>query len=183
MLARRFKCGNQRLDEFYQSIKYPIRLYRGDCSSFRRTNGGSMTGSDSIRGNSVRQHKFELVGVRDYNWRSWQDGHFRFYSSEGGEGNARDEEHISVRDGVNFDTSGAQRTEAREDTRQSDPHARLGEQDQKEWLNNEKLAMENKRKESPFLSRKEKFKNEFLRRIVPWEKITVSWETFPYYVE
>ncbi|CAO2814047.1 unnamed protein product [Amaranthus hypochondriacus] len=183
MLARRFKCGNQRLDEFYQSIKYPIRLYRGDCSSFRRTNGGSMTGSDSIRGNSVRQHKFELVGVRDYNWRSWQDGHFRFYSSEGGEGNARDEEHISVRDGVNFDTSGAQRTEAREDTRQSDPHARLGEQDQKEWFNNEKLAMENKRKESPFLSRKEKFKNEFLRRIVPWEKITVSWETFPYYVD
>uniref|UniRef100_A0A6N2MRZ1 Protein kinase domain-containing protein n=1 Tax=Salix viminalis TaxID=40686 RepID=A0A6N2MRZ1_SALVM len=52
----------------------------------------------------------------------------------------------------------------------------------KEWLHNEKLAIESKRKESPFLTRREKFKNEFLRRIVPWEKLRVSWDNFPYYI-
>ncbi|KAK4394692.1 Spastin [Sesamum angolense] len=51
-----------------------------------------------------------------------------------------------------------------------------------EWLKNEKLAIENKKKESPFLSRRERFRNEFLRRVVPWEKITVSWDSFPYYL-
>ena len=39
-----------------------------------------------------------------------------------------------------------------------------------------------RRKESPFLTRREKFKNEFLRRVVPREKIHVSRETFPYYI-
>ncbi|MCV5003214.1 hypothetical protein OFM39_26485, partial [Escherichia coli] len=67
--------------------------------------------------------------------------------------------------------------------RSCDAHARLGEQDQKEWLINEKLSIEGRKKESPFLTRREKFKNEVLRRVVPWEKITVSWETFPYYIQ
>uniref|UniRef100_A0A6N2MFF9 Uncharacterized protein n=1 Tax=Salix viminalis TaxID=40686 RepID=A0A6N2MFF9_SALVM len=49
-------------------------------------------------------------------------------------------------------------------------------------LHNEKLAIESKRKESPFFTRREKFKNEFLRRIVPWEKLRVSWDNFPYYI-
>jgi len=88
-----------------------------------------------------------------------------------------------MKDGVNFDKHGRRQAEASGSIRQCEEHARLGEQDQKEWLNNEKLAIENKKKESPFLSRREKFKNEFLRRIVPWEKITVSWETFPYFVQ
>lgn len=142
--------------------------------------------------NFVRQHVLvssRAVGAVNNSLRlnrrsytSRQICQLRFYSSEGGGRNARDEEHISVKDGVNFDKSGKPRTETREDIQHLDQHARLGEQDQKEWLNNEKLAIENKKKESPFLSRQEKFKNEFLRRIVPWEKITVSWGTFPYYV-
>lgn len=65
----------------------------------------------------------------------------------------------------------------------TDHHAELGVQDQKEWLKNEKLAMESKKQESPFITRRERFKNEFLRRIVPWEKISVSWDTFPYYLK
>ncbi|CAH8385196.1 unnamed protein product [Eruca vesicaria subsp. sativa] len=63
-----------------------------------------------------------------------------------------------------------------------DSHAQLGEQDQIEWLHNEKLTSECKKKESPLLSRRERFKNEFVRRVQPWEKIQLSWETFPYYI-
>ncbi|WVZ07045.1 hypothetical protein V8G54_020391 [Vigna mungo] len=61
-------------------------------------------------------------------------------------------------------------------------HARLGEQEKEEWLNNEMLTIQNKRRESPFLTRKDKFKNEFTRRIIPWEKINISWDTFPYHI-
>ncbi|KNA10905.1 hypothetical protein SOVF_140000 isoform A [Spinacia oleracea] len=186
MLARRFKCRNQRWEYIYQSLKF--RLYSNDCSSFR----GSIAGNSYVRSNYARQRMLESSRViatvsnslvlSKLNGRlhtSWQG---RFYSSEGGGGNARDKEHISVKDGVNLDKNGAPRTEVKEAIHQFDQHARLGEEDQKEWLSNEKLAIELKKKESPFLSRKEKFKNEFIRRIVPSEKITVSWETFPYYV-
>uniref|UniRef100_A0A803LRX4 AAA+ ATPase domain-containing protein n=1 Tax=Chenopodium quinoa TaxID=63459 RepID=A0A803LRX4_CHEQI len=188
MLARRFKCRNQRWEYLYQSLKHSIRLYSGECSSFR----GSIVGDAYVRSNYVRQHMLECGRTTGVVGNSlplsgglhspWRGGHLRFYSSEGGRGNARDEEHISVKDGVDFDKNGVPRTEVKEAIQQFDQHARLGEQDQKEWLSNEKLAIENKKKESPFLSRQEKFKNEFMRRIVPWEKITVSWDTFPYYV-
>ncbi|KAJ0038151.1 hypothetical protein Pint_23181 [Pistacia integerrima] len=70
----------------------------------------------------------------------------------------------------------------REDVKHCDSHAQLGEQEQKEWLRNEKLTIERKKKESPFLTRRERFKTEFSRRVVPWEKINISWETFPYYI-
>jgi hypothetical protein len=88
-----------------------------------------------------------------------------------------------VKDAANFDKAKTWQEKAREDVRHSDAHALLGEQDQKEWLNSQKLTIESKKKESPFLTKRERFKNEFLWRVVPWEKITVSWETFPYYIE
>jgi hypothetical protein len=88
-----------------------------------------------------------------------------------------------VKDGASFDNEKTQRERVSEDAKHCDAHAQLGEQDQKEWLHNEKLAIESKRKESPFLTRREKFKNEFLRRIVPWEKLHVSWDNFPYYIK
>ncbi|KAJ0234551.1 p-loop containing nucleoside triphosphate hydrolases superfamily protein [Hirschfeldia incana] len=62
-----------------------------------------------------------------------------------------------------------------------DSHAQLGKQDQIDWLNNEKLASESK-KESPFLNKRERLKNEFSRRIQPWETIQLSFESFPYYL-
>ncbi|CAO2812763.1 unnamed protein product [Amaranthus hypochondriacus] len=191
MLARRFKCKNQRWEEIFQSLKYSIRLYGNDCLSIQCNHGVSITGSDSYRSNYVRQHMLEscrtFAAVSSFpfigrSYLSWQGGGSRFYSSKDSGGNARDEEHVSVRDGVNFDKNGAQQIGPKGDALQYDQHARLGEQDQKEWLKNEKQAIENKIKQSPFLTRGEKLKNEFLRRIVPWEKITVSWETFPYYV-
>uniref|UniRef100_A0A6N2MH64 Protein kinase domain-containing protein n=1 Tax=Salix viminalis TaxID=40686 RepID=A0A6N2MH64_SALVM len=67
--------------------------------------------------------------------------------------------------GASFDNEKTQREQVNENAKHCDAHPQLGEQDQKEWLHNEKLAIESKRKESPFFTRREKFKNEFLRRI------------------
>ncbi|KAK1314542.1 Katanin p60 ATPase-containing subunit A1 [Acorus calamus] len=73
--------------------------------------------------------------------------------------------------------------EAPADVRLCDEHARLGVLDQQDWIANERLFIESKKKESPFLTRKERFKNDFLRRVVPWEKITVSLDSFPYHID
>uniref|UniRef100_A0A0E0K594 AAA+ ATPase domain-containing protein n=1 Tax=Oryza punctata TaxID=4537 RepID=A0A0E0K594_ORYPU len=61
-------------------------------------------------------------------------------------------------------------------------HAKLGERDQQEWLSGERFLTDCKRRESPFLTRRERFRNEFLRRVVPWEKGNLTWQNFPYYV-
>lgn len=116
---------------------------------------------------------------------SWRSGLYRFYSSEGDGRNASEDKHANVKDGAANPEKGKiqKGKKIKDDARPSDAHARLGEEDQKEWLNNERLAIESKKKESPFMPRQERYKNEFLRRIVPWEKITVSWDTFPYYIQ
>ncbi|KAF8723527.1 hypothetical protein HU200_021475 [Digitaria exilis] len=62
-------------------------------------------------------------------------------------------------------------------------HARLGERDQQEWLSGERFLTGCKRRESPFLTKRDRFRNEFLRRAVPWDKTGVSWNSFPYYVD
>ncbi|KAG2605362.1 uncharacterized protein LOC120669921 isoform X2 [Panicum virgatum] len=62
-------------------------------------------------------------------------------------------------------------------------HALLGERDQQEWLSGEQFRVGRKRRESPFLTRRDRFRNEFLRRVVPWDKTGVSWNSFPYYVD
>ncbi|VAI60750.1 unnamed protein product [Triticum turgidum subsp. durum] len=61
-------------------------------------------------------------------------------------------------------------------------HARLGERDQQEWLSGERFLSDCKKRESPFLTRRERFRIEFLRRVVPWEKGNLTWQNFPYYV-
>jgi hypothetical protein len=62
-------------------------------------------------------------------------------------------------------------------------HARLGERDQQEWLSGERFITGCKRRESPFLTKRDRFRNEYLRRVVPWDKTGVSWNSIPYYVE
>ncbi|XP_051204120.1 uncharacterized protein [Lolium perenne] len=62
-------------------------------------------------------------------------------------------------------------------------HARLGEKDQQEWLSGERFLTGCKRRESPFLTKRERFRNEFLRRVVPWHKSSLTWTNFPYYVD
>ena len=108
---------------------------------------------------------------------------FRTCSSGANGRNTSEDKHGPVKDGASFDNEKTQREQVNENAKHCYAHAQLGEQDQKEWLRNEKLAIESKRKESPFLTRREKFKNEFLRRIVPWEKLHVSWDNFPSYIK
>ncbi|XP_017229337.1 uncharacterized protein LOC108204426 isoform X3 [Daucus carota subsp. sativus] len=113
---------------------------------------------------------------------NWSSSWLRYYSSEGDGRNANEDKCVPLKD-VSDTGSDKIKTEKLDgDISLSDGHARLGEQDQKDWLHNEKITIENKRKEYPFLSRREKFKKEFSRRIVPWDKITVSWKTFPYFL-
>ncbi|CAI0443922.1 unnamed protein product [Linum tenue] len=107
---------------------------------------------------------------------------FRAYSSEGDGRNTSEDKRASLNGAPNFDDGKVQPGKFGGNPRYCDTHACLGEQDQKDWLSNEKLTVEAKKKESPFLTRRERFKNEFLRRVVPWEKIHVSWDTFPYYI-
>jgi len=40
-----------------------------------------------------------------------------------------------------------------------------------------------KEQEHTWLTKRDRFRNEFLRRVVPWDKTGVSWNSFPYYVE
>ncbi|KAG2661576.1 hypothetical protein PVAP13_1KG208352 [Panicum virgatum] len=95
----------------------------------------------------------------------------RFYSSKGGVGSA--EAHGASAASSAAGSSG--RCIEQE-------HARLGERDQQEWLSGERFLTGCKRRELPFLTRRERFRSEFLRRVVPWEKGTLSWQNFPYYV-
>lgn len=104
----------------------------------------------------------------------------RSFSSEGDGRNASGEDkHVSLNKGSDIGDGKAAKESG---VGHLDSHAQLGEQDQIEWLNSEKVASECKKKESPLLSRRERFRDEFLRRVQPWEKIQLSWETFPYYI-
>jgi len=93
----------------------------------------------------------------------------RFYCSKGGVG--------SVEAAVGSGGGGSSSSSSEQE------HARLGERDQKEWLSGERFVTGCRRRESPFLTKRERFRDQFLRRVVPWEKATLSWRSFPYYVE
>ncbi|VAI49319.1 unnamed protein product [Triticum turgidum subsp. durum] len=58
----------------------------------------------------------------------------------------------------------------------------VGERDQQEWLSGERFLSDCRKRESPFLTRRERFRIEFRRRVVPWEKGNLTWQNFPYYV-
>jgi hypothetical protein len=96
----------------------------------------------------------------------------RFYSSKEGVGSA-EAEAVGTGGGGSGSGSGSREQE----------HARLGERDQQEWLSGEGFLTGCKRRESPFLTKRDRFRKEFLRRAVPWDKTGISWNSFPYYVE
>ncbi|CAN1255123.1 Outer mitochondrial transmembrane helix translocase [Linum perenne] len=108
---------------------------------------------------------------------------FRAFSSEGDGRNTSEDECAPLNGSPKVGDGKIGHRKVGGESRYCDTHASLAEQDQREWLNNEKLAVEAKKKESPFLTRRERFKNDFLRRVIPWEKIQVSWESFPYYIK
>lgn len=178
MYTRRFNCRNGKYILF-QSPKYLIRSYNRGSTSCRPTFSTSST-EDCISCRSLIRHYISGPLSSGNPYRGFNSSLLRFYSAEGDGRNTSEDKHIPVKEGSD---KGKKRENIKEDLRYCDEHARLAEQDQKEWLHNEKLSIESKKKESPFLSRREKFKSEFLRRMIPWEKITISWETFPYHIQ
>ncbi|KAJ8546592.1 hypothetical protein K7X08_034102 [Anisodus acutangulus] len=179
MYVRRIRSNNQRCNlvfNHYVSNGYrtysPTQTSRvtqipSNCNSLGSVIGRALL--DTSKSTS-QQGNIRLLRSSPASWR-WT--HLRYFSSKG-EGS--EDKHLHTRDG----DKGTVRKE--KNVRHCDAHSQLGEQEQKEWLRNEKLSIESKKKESPFLSRHERFKNEFLRRVVPWEKIALSWDTFPYYI-
>ncbi|XP_038697137.1 uncharacterized protein LOC119994148 isoform X2 [Tripterygium wilfordii] len=196
MYARRIRGKDQRWSSVFQQSKYSIRpnIVDHDCSRSLR-HATIAERNFSSRGGLIRRHILTAFSSQTTASRSnyailqgrldkgLKNSQLCFYSSEGDGRNASEDKHTPVKEGANFDKGKTWReTDGGESSRNCNSHAQLGEQDQKEWLNNEKLTIERKKKESPFLTRREKFKNEFLRSVVPWEKIHVSWESFPYYI-
>ncbi|XP_039819575.1 uncharacterized protein LOC120681949 [Panicum virgatum] len=96
----------------------------------------------------------------------------RFYSSKEGVGSA---EAAAAGSGGGSGSGSSSSSEQE--------HALLEERDQQEWLSGERFLIGCKRRESPFLTRRDRFRNEFLSRVVPWDKTGVSWNSFPYYVD
>ncbi|XP_061990300.1 uncharacterized protein LOC133708791 isoform X2 [Rosa rugosa] len=192
MYARRIKCRNQRwMLQLSNSIK-PSYVHHGSSQSLGRITVPANYYSDAsfIRSRFIDSFSLQsgvsansCTGLQVRSNTCLKGSQLRFYSSEGDGRNSNEGKQLPVKDGANFDKEKTWQEKARKDVRPSDAHALLGEQDQKEWLNSHKLTIESKKKESPFLTRREKFKNEFLWRVVPWEKITVSWETFPYHID
>ncbi|KAL0341526.1 UNVERIFIED_CONTAM: Spastin [Sesamum calycinum] len=169
MYARRIKYKNQRWN-------YVVRQGKYSCSSNCRDYSVGQRLSPAPRASSLIERYLSnssvLLGLaperrstRLY-WRSdisWRNCLLRFYSSEGDGRNASEDKRAPTKDVADCDKEKIHKENTTDSARHSDAHARLGEQDQMEWLKNEKLAIENKKKESPFLSRRERFRNEFLR--------------------
>lgn len=190
MYTRRLLSTDKRWRFFLASPKCSISLWNHN----NLIGGSKISGDNLCCRNLLRRHLHDSVagGFVTLGRNSLDCGRpkgfydsrsLRFYSSEGDGRNESEDKHVPVANRCSFDNNKTQMGQANKDFQLCDEHARLGEQDQKEWLNNEKIAMESKKRESPFLTKREKFKNEFVRRVVPWEKITVSWETFPYYIQ
>ncbi|KAL3824833.1 hypothetical protein ACJIZ3_020862 [Penstemon smallii] len=185
MYARRIKSRTQRWNYVVQHDKY---FCSTSCRDYSRVGNHTSRGSwvERYLANSLLSlglpsgRKWtQLHGRSDISWRSCL---LRYYSSEGDGRNTSEDKVVPIKDVADCDKEKIHKVNKTGSGRHFDAHARLGEQDQLEWLKNEKLAIESKKKESPFLTRRERFRNEFLRRVVPWEKITVSWDTFPYYI-
>lgn len=194
MYARRIRFNNQRWNCVVHPDKYLSSSSGRDYSIGTCLSSGSRAGYRTSRGSLIERliyNNWSSIGLHsgrrfsrlhvssDINRR----GLLRLYSSEGDGRNASEDKCVPAKGVTRCDKDKIHSESAFYKGKKSDAHARLCEQDQMEWLKNEKLAIESKLKESPFLTRRERFRNEFLRRVVPWEKITVSWDNFPYYIQ
>ncbi|PIA47903.1 hypothetical protein AQUCO_01400478v1 [Aquilegia coerulea] len=183
MYARRLSCRRKEIG---------IRLHKREFSHTPHSQISSCR-DQQCRGGLIRKLISDWYLLSDvayqnrcattgYNSLNWKRCALRLYSSKSDGSNPSEDKHVPVKDAVNSDKGKTRYEKVKVGVNHVDAHARLGEQDQKEWLKNEKLSIESKKKDSPFLCKRERFKNEFLRRVVPWEKITVSWDTFPYHI-
>ncbi|XP_073006818.1 uncharacterized protein [Typha latifolia] len=171
MYTRRLKCRCQNLY---------FLLVQSGCTS--RPSSRSVFHIDKpLKDGVFRSSSHDIGNYRRYA-ACYPNSSCRFYCSKGDGANPSEGKHVPAKDTANFGIGKTTKEEAVIGVRYSDEHARLGEQDQQDWLNSERLYTDNKKRESPFLTKREMFKNEFLRRVVPWEKIMPSWDSFPYYV-
>ncbi|KAM1326415.1 hypothetical protein EV2_011185 [Malus domestica] len=192
MHARRLKFRNQRW--VLQMSKYsttPTYTVHGSSQSLGHK---TISGNHCFHGSFIRSRLvdsfllrnvapgYSCTGLHVRSNPCLKGSQLRAYSSEGDGRNASEDNQTPVKGDADLDKGKSSQEKAKEDGRSFDAHALLGEQDQKEWLTSQRITIESKKKESPFSTKREKFKNEFLRRIVSWEKITVSWDTFPYYI-
>lgn len=106
----------------------------------------------------------------------------RFYSSDRDEGNENYGKHFFVENSSSGNEGGIQRGKKLTGVLHCEEHARLGEQDQKDWLNKGIFSFDNQKDDVKFLTKREKFKVELLKNVIPWEKIPISWDTFPYLI-
>ncbi|XP_050129586.1 uncharacterized protein LOC126606264 isoform X2 [Malus sylvestris] len=192
MHARRIKCKNQRW--VLQMSKYSTTPTYTVHDSSQSLGHNTVSGNQCFHGSFIRSRLidsftlrsvapgYSCTGLHVRSSPCLKGSQLRAYSSEGDGRNASEDNQTPVKGDADLDKGRTSQEKAKEDGRNFDAHALLGEQDQKEWLNSQKITIESKKKESPFSTKREKFKNEFLRRIVPWEKLTVSWDTFPYYI-
>ncbi|XP_076895023.1 uncharacterized protein LOC143547498 [Bidens hawaiensis] len=189
MNSIRLKYKNKRWDLMFQPYKYLTGSSYPEKSCYRSLTG-CIGETNCFSGNNVyRRYLSNYTKFSGFNSTrllagsyATSNGSYRFYSSEGDGRNTSEDKHVPIKDVSETAKRIIGNENIKEDANHHDAHARLGEQDQKEWLINEKMAIESKRKESPFSTKRQRFKNEFLRRIVPWEKQKVSWDTFPYYI-
>nr|GMD34202.1 Spastin like [Ipomoea batatas] len=194
MYVRRIKTDGKTWSLVSQRGKHLISSYYRNCAPTQTASSAPILESCTFQGTLNRRHlldtfKSTSIGYGRTHIRLLRRSdvclscsQLRFYSSEGDGRNASEDKHARTVEQPSSDKAKTWKQKVGEQARHCDGHAELGELEQKEWLCNEKLSIDSKKKESPFLPRRERFKNEFLRRIVPWEKIAVSWDTFPYYV-
>ncbi|PKA60472.1 Katanin p60 ATPase-containing subunit A1 [Apostasia shenzhenica] len=187
MYARNLKCRGRSLSFFISRSSYEpqsCRRISSTCNSIWRAHFGesSSTGSFTGRFFSVFFPSCSSVGTCRKHRIPLTCGSHRFYSSESDGSNASGGKQIPIKDATKLGEEKSSKEDVLSDLNHNDQHARLGEHEQQEWLKSEKLSIDSKKNESPFLTRRQRFKNEFLRRVVPWEKIAVSWKTFPYYI-
>ncbi|XP_022860256.1 uncharacterized protein LOC111380832, partial [Olea europaea var. sylvestris] len=186
MYARRIKFKDQRWSNVVQRGRVLISSYCRDRSSALCSTHAPIAWNYSSQGSLIARYlsnSFLSSCERCFTrLHGRTDIRPRLFSSEGDGRNANEDKNTPTKDVTDYDKGKIPKENITESIRHYDAHTRLGERDQKEWLENEKHAIENKKKESPFLSRRERFKKEFLRRVVPWEKLTVSWSTFPYHI-
>lgn len=188
--ARRLKFRGQNWYSLCRQAGCLYRLIRTDIS--QSSSGRSISHTNQLLKDSVIR-KFSSVplslslgsdlGICRRCPAPFSYGSCQFYSSKGEGSNASGDKHVPVKDATNFDKGKTRKEEVLAHSKHCNEHARLGEQDQREWLNSERLSIDSKKRESPFLTKRQRFKNEFLRRVIPWEKITVSWRTFPYCIQ
>lgn len=180
MMYTRAIKRNQRWGLVLQQAKYLVRPAIRDYTVSRSY---GLTNHLTSNANLTRGSLFRLFSLHGgtsiasrSSLRLSKNIQLRRFSSEG------DDKHVSLNKGSDIGDGKTGKEKTSCGVGHLDSHAQLGEQDQIEWLSNEKLASECKKKESPLLTKRERFKNEFLRRVQPWEKIQLSWETFPYYI-